>query len=257
MALLTRGRLRFRRGRQAGSPTPSHVDDRMTLLEHLEALRRVLIVSAGAWLLATLVAYTVHGQVLSFLVDRAGLPGDNAYYTSLTTPILIGLKVALYLGIVIASPVVFYQLWSFVSPGLHLHERRLVLPIVISSTIFFLVGVGFALFALPLFTKVLMSFATPQMRPLIGIDDLFGFVIAIVLAFGLVFELPVVIYVLGQLGVITSRWLYRTRIYWLIGLAVTASILTPGADPLTPMILFVPLLIFWEGTALLLKLTGK
>ncbi|HVB76729.1 MAG TPA: twin-arginine translocase subunit TatC [Candidatus Nitrosotalea sp.] len=229
----------------------------MSVIEHLEALRRVLIVSAVAVAAASIVAWFLHATVLDYLIHQAHLPQGQAYYNSLTTPFLIGLKLSLYLGLVLASPVVFQQIWWFVSPGLHLHERRLVLPLVISSSIFFLIGISFAIYALPLFTRVLLSFATPDLKPLIQIDSLLGFVIGIILAFGIVFELPVVLFMLGQLGIVSSRWLYHTRIYWIIGMAVVANVLTPGADPLTPMLLFVPLMIFWEGTVLVLRLMGR
>ncbi|MGH7862676.1 MAG: twin-arginine translocase subunit TatC [Candidatus Dormibacteraceae bacterium] len=249
MPLLTRGR-----------PRPARAPDndlRMSVIEHLEALRRVLIVIAIAVTAATIVSWFLHPVVLDFLIGRANLPRGEAYYNSLTTPFLIGLKLSLYLGLVISSPVIFQQVWWFVSPGLHIHEKRLVVPLVISSSVFFLIGISFALYALPLFTKVLFSFATPDLKPLIQIDSLLGFVIGIIIAFGFVFELPVVLYMLGRMGIVTTRWLYHTRLYWVIGMAVVANVLTPGADPLTPLLIFVPLMIFWEGTVLLLRLTGR
>ncbi len=84
-----------------------------------------------------------------------------------------------------------------------------------------------------------------------------GFILLITIAFGLVFELPVVLYTLGRLGIISSGWLYKNRAYWLIGLGLLANFMTPGADPLTPLLVFVPLYVFWEATTLLLKLTGR
>ena len=112
------------------------------------------------------------------------------------------------------------------------------------------------MFSLPLFIRVLTGFAPPDVHYLPAGDELLGFILLITIAFGLVFELPVVLYTLGLLRIITSRWLYRHRIYWVVALGLAANFMTPGADPLTPLLVFIPLYIFWEGTTLLLKLTG-
>lgn len=244
MALLTRGR------------PPRTVDDtRMSVIEHLEALRRALIIALVAWALATVLAWFFSSQAFDWLVHRANI--GQAVCLTPTCGFMLRLKVALYLGIVISAPVIFWQLWWFVSPGLHPHERRLVLPLVVATSAFFLMGVGFALFALPLMMRVLLGFLPSAVGYLPNADDLLGFVLAIVLAFGIVFELPVVLWTLGMLRIISSRWLYRHRAYWVIALGLLANVMTPGADPFTPLIVFIPLYIFWEGTALLLKLSGR
>jgi len=110
----------------------------------------------------------------------------------------------------------------------------------------------------PLIMRVLTGFASGgDLVYFPGGDELLGFIFLITIAFGLVFELPVVLWTLGMLRIISSRWLYRHRAYWLIGLGLLANFMTPGADPLTPLLVFVPLYVFWEATALLLKLTGR
>ena len=230
-------------------------ESRMTVIEHLEALRRVLIISAVAWLIATGGAFFFWKGIFEFILHRAGL--TYAIFTGPTGGIFLGLKIALYVGIVISAPVLIQQIWWFVSPGLHKHERRLILPLIIATSIFFLIGCAFALYALPLFMKILFSFAPPDLHALIIGDELLGFVLAMIIGFGLVFELPVVLYSLGLMRIINSRWLYKNRGYWLIALGVISNVLTPGVDPITPLIMFVPLYIFWEATALLLKLTGR
>ena len=244
MALLTRGRRE-----------PQTVEDsRMSIIEHLEALRRALIVSLGAWALTTIVAFFFSGRIFDFLIARAGL--KNVVFLDLTGGVILDLKVALYAGVIVAAPVILQQLWWFVSPGLHIHERRMALPMLFATVVFFYIGTAFALFALPLFVKVLTGFAPPHAQYLPGGNELLGFIMVIVVAFGIVFELPVVLYTLGRLGIISSRWLYKNRFYWVVGLGLAANLLTPGVDPFTPFILFIPLWIFWEGTALLLKLSG-
>ncbi len=254
MALLDRVLVR---GPKQGSPGPMTEADesRMTLVEHLEDLRRALLVAVLAWVVGGIISFVFWGRVIDFLIQRGGI--HSAVYTGPTGAFFIALKVAIGLGFAIAYPVLVQQAWWFVSPGLHRHERRLVLPLILATTFFFLLGVGVALFSLPLFIKILGGFAPADLHYLPFIDDYVGFILLLVIGFGLVFELPVVLFVLGMMRIIKTRWLYKNRLYWIVGLAVAANFLTPGADPLTPLIMFVPLYVFWEGTALLLKLMGR
>jgi sec-independent protein translocase protein TatC len=227
----------------------------MSVIEHLEALRRMLIISLIAWGAATIAAVFISGRVISFLVTRAGI--GHAIYLQPGGGVILQLKVALYIGLVIAAPVLIQQVWWFVSPGLHAHERRFVLPLVVATIVFFAIGVSVAMFALPLYIKVLNSLAPADVTYLPDVTELVSFVLIMVIGFGLVFELPVVLFVLGMLRIITSRWLYKRRPYWFLGLGILANFLTPGVDPVTPMIMFVPLYVFFEATALLLRLLGR
>jgi sec-independent protein translocase protein TatC len=248
MALLDRVLIRARRR------SLSVEDSRMSLVEHLEALRRVLIVSFLAWIAATVISFFFWQPVFGFLLHLAHL--NTVYFPNPTGAFMLGLKIAIYMGIVISSPVIIQQIWWFVSPGLHRHERRLVGPLILATMVFFLIGMGFALFSLNLILSVLSRFAPKDVVYFPFADDLLSFILALIIGFGIVFELPVILYVLGLLRIISTRWLYRNRAYWYLGLGLLANLLTPGADPLTPLIMFIPLLIFWEGTALLLKITG-
>lgn len=248
MALLIRGR------RSSAARDP---EARMSIVEHLEDLRRALIIALIGWLAVTIVAFIFWKQILEFLIYRAGLQKTGLIFLAPTGAFMIGLKIAFVVGLVGAAPIIFWQLWWFISPGLHVHEKRLILPLIGATSFFFLVGISFSLYALQLIMRVLTSFAPPDLRYLPDGNELLGFILLITLAFGMVFELPVVLYTLGRLGIISSKWLYRNRAYWVIGLGILANFMTPGADPLTPLLVFIPLMIFWEGTALLLKLTGR
>jgi len=227
----------------------------MSVIEHLEALRRMLIISLIAWGVATIAAVFIAHYVITFVITRAGI--GHAIYLQPGGVVLLQLKVALYIGLVLAAPVLIQQIWWFVSPGLHAHERRFVMPLVIATIIFFAFGVGVAMFALPIYIKILGSLAPADVSYLPDISELVSFVLIMTIGFGLVFELPVVLFVLGMVRIISSRWLYKRRPYWFLALAIVANFLTPGVDPLTPMIMFVPLYIFFEATALLLKLLGR
>lgn len=230
-------------------------EERMSVIEHLEALRRVLIVSFAAWIIATAVAFLIAGRVIGLLVSRAGV--GHAIVLGPATGVFLELKVAMYIGIVLAAPVVIQQIWWFVSPGLHPHERRFVLPLVIATIFFFICGVAVAIYAMPLYLRILSSFLPPGVTYLPDLSQLISFVLLMVIGFGLVFELPVVLFVLGMLRIISSKWLHKNRPWWILGLGLVANFLTPGVDPVTPLIMFIPLYLFYEGTALLLKLLGR
>ena len=144
------------------------------------------------------------------------------------------------------------------SPGLHMHEKRVVLPMIIATSFFFVLGVGFCFYSLPLILHVLNGFAPTGVLNYLPIGDEFiGFLLGLCIAFGVVFELPVILWTLGMLRIISSRWLWKNRLYWILGLGLLSNLMTPGADPLTPLIVFVPLVTFWGGVTLLLRFTGR
>ena len=227
----------------------------MSVIEHLEALRRALIISLIAWAVTTIASFFIAGKVIGYLVTRAGI--GHAYYFGPTGGVILQLQVALYIGLVVAAPVVIQQIWWFVSPGLHKHERRFIVPLIVATIVFFAIGVGVAIFALPLYIHVLNSLAPPNTTYFADISELVGFLLIMIIGFGIVFELPVVLFMLGMIRVISSRWLYKNRVWWFLGLGLVANFLTPGVDPFTPLIMFVPLYVFFEGTALLLKLMKR
>jgi len=188
-------------------------------------------------------------------VGRAGI--GHAIYLAPAGGVLLEVKVAVYIGVVLAAPVVIQQVWWFVSPGLHPHERRFILPLVVATIIFFAIGVSVAVFALPIYIKVLNSFAPSGVTYLPDVTAFVSFVLLMVIGFGLVFELPVVLFVLGMMRIVSSRWLWKNRPWWFLGLGILANVLTPGTDPVTPLIMFIPLYIFYEGVALLLRLLKR
>src|SRR5260370_22159829 len=184
MALLNRV---LQRGPRATAPVE---EKRMSVIEHLEALRRMLIISLIAWGVATIAAVLVARDVISFLITRAGI--GHAIYLQPGGGVLLQLKVALYIGVVLAAPVIIQQVWWFVSPGLHAHERRFVLPLVLATIFFFAVRGSVSSFAPPLYLKILGSLAPAHLHCLPAITELVSFVLIMVIGFGLVFELPVV-----------------------------------------------------------------
>lgn len=246
----------LQRALQRGPGPTADVDDvRMSILEHLEALRRALIISLLGWAGCTAVAFAFWGRIADFLIHRARL--DHLVFTTPTGAVGLGLKIAMVVGVALSAPIWIQQTWWFVSPGLHRHERRLIGPLVIATVAFFAIGIGFALFALPLFMTVLRGFAPRDLSYLPVGEDFINFVLFLVLGFGLVFEMPVIVFVLGLMRIVSTSWLYANRFYWVIGLGILSNLMTPGVDVITPLFMWVPLWVLWEATALLLKVMGR
>lgn len=227
----------------------------MSVIEHLEALRRALIVMVIAVAVGTAAGWFLWPPALMYIEHQTHI-GNVKVFTP-AGAFFLHFKGALYIGIVLAVPVIVQQVWTFVAPGLYLTERRLFGPLVLFTVLFFYMGVGFASVSVPLIVQLVTRFATQGVDYLPEGDALLSFILALVVGFGVIFELPVVLYVLGRIGIISSRWMWRTRPYWIIGLGLVANLLMPGSDPFTPLLMMVPLYVFYEGTALLLRLTGR
>ncbi|MEZ5359473.1 MAG: twin-arginine translocase subunit TatC [Candidatus Zixiibacteriota bacterium] len=227
----------------------------MTFLDHLEELRRRMIKSMIVVILFAAVAY----YFSPFLVDAMSKPLTDVgvFFKAPQEAFITHIKVAFFAGAIAAIPVVFYQIWMFIGPGLLKSEIKIVIPIVISSTIFFAIGGGFCFFfVIPLAIKFLLGFATDNMKPMIMIGDYISFVGALVLAFGIVFELPVASFILGRLGVIDHKMLSKGRRYAIVGIFVLAAFLTPP-DVVSQVLLACPLYLLYELSILVVWLTGK
>lgn len=238
--------------------TQDHEAATMTVIQHLEDLRRALTIAAVAWLLCSVACWFVSGEILRFLLVRSGLQ-HSFIYLDPTGGFTLRLRISIYAGTLAASPIIFWQLWWFLSPGLHASEKRVVLPLIAATTTFFLLGVGLCFYALPLILRVLGGFAPVDVLQFLpGADAFLSFLLGLCLAFGLVFQLPVVLWMLGMMGIVTSGWLWKNRFYWVSGLGLLANFMTPGGDPLvTPLVVFVPLVVFYLGSTLLLRVSGR
>jgi sec-independent protein translocase protein TatC len=244
-----------------GKPPLAVVDDdkRMTIVEHLEELRRVLIVSLGAWLVTTVVAFVFHDQVLRILehplVDVLGKGNHLSripIVTSPTEPLTIPIKVSAAVGFVGALPIVLWQVWSFVSPGLRPVERRFAGPFIASSLVLFGMGGTFAYFVMPIGLNFLAGFLGGNANFLPDLNAYLSFFTLLIIIFGVTFELPVVVVLLGVVGIVSSRRLRRMRKGIWVGIIFASFLVTPGADPFTPTALLVPLIVLFEASVLVL-----
>jgi len=233
---------------------PTRVSD-LPFLDHVEELRWRLIKSIVAIALTSIASFAV----ASYLYEWITVPlGDvKLHFTEVTGSFYAYLKLAMYAGVVVASPIVFYQLWSFISPGLYSHEKRMIIPMVFFSTILFLIGGGFCFFVvLPFAIKFLLSYGQEVMTPIITINSYISFAGMLVLAFGIAFELPVVGYFLGKMGIVSSKFLGKIRPYAVVVFLVFSAILTPP-DVISQLLLAGPLMLLYEITIILVKVTGK
>ena len=233
---------------------------RMTVVEHLAELRRVLIVSLAAWLAGSIVAFVFNGFVLGLLLRPLKLvlghlhtivPG--AIFTSPTEGLSVPIKIATIIGFILALPVILWQVWSFVSPGLRPIERRFAGPFIGSAILLFGVGGAFAYFVMPLGLGFLAGFLGGNAIYFPDINQYLSFLLLLVVIFGVTFELPVVLVLLGALRIISSSWLRQRRKVAIVLIIAAAAIVTPGADPFTPTALAVPLILLYEASILVLS----
>ena len=243
------------------TPPPATVEDekRMTIVEHLEELRRVLIVSLVAWTATTIAAFAFNGRVLGILehplkdvLGKGNHLSTLPIVTSPTEPITIPLKVSAAVGFIGALPIIVWQIWTFVSPGLRPVERRFAGPFIASSLALFAMGGAFAYFVMPIGLNFLACFLGNNATFLPDLNAYLSFFTLLIVIFGVTFELPVVIVLLGMLGIVSSRKLRGWRKGIWVGIIFAAFIVTPGADPFTPTALLIPLIVLFEASVLVL-----
>lgn len=234
----------------------------MTVVEHLDELRRRLIISLVAVGLGSIAGFVFYRPILDFLQQPyrdavESLPDTittDLIVTTPTEPFLAFIKIGMFTGFLIALPVLLYQVWRFITPGLTHRERRMAIPFVLSSLVLFAGGTVFAFSILPRGLSFLFSFGGDNLVPLLTIDRYLSFLFFLILAFGLSFELPLVLLFLVGVRVVTSQQLRRWRRYALLGTAVFAAVATPTQDPYTMLLMAVPLYLLYEGAILIARL---
>jgi sec-independent protein translocase protein TatC len=183
--------------------------------------------------------------------------GGSLIFTSVAEAFFTYMKVAFISGLILASPFVLYQIWAFVAPGLYRHEKKYVIPFVLAGSFFFAIGILFAYYvALPVGFKFLLGFATDFIKPLPSMKEYLSFSIKFLLAFGLVFEFPVVLVLLARIGVVDAKTLARQRKYAILLIFIFAAVLTPP-DIISQVIVALPMIGLYELSILLSKIFGK
>jgi len=236
------------------------VEEKQSFLEHLEELRRRLINSLIAVGLCFIVCYIFSEEIFSFLtipLRKTLPPGATMIFTNLPEAFFTYLKLSFLSAIFLASPYILYQAWLFVAPALYSHEKRYVVPFVLSATFFFIAGAAFGYFVVfPFGFKFFLGFATDFIRPAPKIKEYLSLAFTLLLAFGLVFELPVFIFFLSRMGVVDYKMLARNRRYAILIIFVAAAIFTPP-DVITQLMMAGPLLLLFELSIWVAKIFGR
>ncbi|MBU0740870.1 twin-arginine translocase subunit TatC [bacterium] len=220
----------------------------MTLLDHLEELRTALIQSLIAVGLAAIGCWFLSRPLLDLLVAPLTASGNLVYFNQPVEAFLTRMKLAVVCGIFVVLPFVLLRAYRFVLPGLYEKERKAVTPLLVASVGLFYAGVAFAyLVLIPKVMAFMLDYATTYMQPLIGIGPYFSFVARLCLAFGLVFELPLVILLLSSLGLVNPRALWRGWRYALVAIVVMSALLTPP-DVFSQLVMAGPVMLLYLGS---------
>jgi sec-independent protein translocase protein TatC len=261
-------------GQPALPPSPDpreYVGEEMTLFEHLRELRDRLFRSAIAVVIGFVVGFVFRNPVFDLLIEpycelpstlRAGSSVFNAksctlIFTDVMGAFFISLKAAAVIAIVIAGPVVAYQIWRFITPGLRPVERRYALPFIVASAVLFAGGAVFAYYTLPMGLKVLLSFAGENVVSLMDANRYLGFLLSTTLGFGLAFQFPLILLALVLGGVVGVDGMRKHRRHAIFGVFVASAVITPQTDPVSMTLLALPLLLMYEGCLVVAKIVER
>ena len=238
----------------------SEEESKLPFTTHLEELRRRLIYAVVAIVLGAIIAFLFAKQLFYFLAQPLVkiLPANQPMiFTALTEAFFTYFKVALLAGFFLASPVVFYQLWKFIAPGLYEHEKKFVIPFVIFATLFFILGGAFAYYIVfPFGFKFFLGFSTDYLKLLPKMSEYFSLSLKLIFAFGIVFEMPVITFFLAKMGVVNGEMLSSKRRYAIVLVFVVAALLTPP-DVGTQLLMAGPLILLYEVSVWVARIFGR
>ncbi len=231
----------------------------MSFLEHLEELRWRLVYAIIGIAAGTIIAWIFKDFLVDTILLRPAVKSNmNLQNLRPFGQLFLYLQVAMIAGFILSIPNVFYQFWQFISPALKKGERRYISVIVAFSTFNFIVGIVFAYYVmLPITLKFAESFGTQAIENNFAIDEYFSIIISVMLAAGFVFELPMLSFFLSKLGILTPGFMRKYRRHALVVILIAAAILTPGADPVAQILLAIPLVLLYEISIFVSKLSQK
>lgn len=240
------------------APPPDH-EAAMSLVDHLAELRRRLTISLLALAVGAVIGFLLYDRVLEFLVDpycdvKRSREPDASCRLVVTDPMesfSIRLKLSAYLGLVFASPVVLWQVWRFITPGLYENEKRYAIPFVFSSIVLFLGGAALAIWTFPRTLEFFATFGGSELELLYTPGKYLGLLTMMMLIFGLGFEFPVILVFLQLAGVLRWQTLAKFRRYAIVGIVVVDAIITPSGDPITLLAMSIPMILFYEAAILI------
>lgn len=265
----------------AGSAEPEPDDDRhiqltdpdaesqdedgakMSFLDHLDELRKRLIACVWGLVVGCAIAFLFVQRIQNFIWmplfrDLHSANGAKFMYTTGFEPFMLTMKIGALAGLLVALPFVVYQLWLFISPGLYSHEKKLAVPFVLFCTLFFLLGAAFSHYAaFPWTWKFFLGWETEYMEFRPSIDDVFGLYVKMMLGFGLIFQMPMIVFFLARIGVITAKLMVRYAKYAVLVIFIVAAVVSPGTDVVSQCLMAFPMLALYAISVLVAWMFGK
>lgn len=237
-------------------------DEQLPFTSHLEELRKRLMISMGAWLVGFIACYSFAEKLFFYISEpvRQALPeGSSLVFINATEPFFTYLKIAAVAGALLALPVIFWQIWAFVAPGLYSHEKYFAVPFVFASCLCFACGTYFGFFyVFPKVFSFLISFGTSVggVNAMLSMGAYLTLSTRLLLAFGLVFELPVIIFFLARMGVVDYKWLAKQRKFALLVAFIVGAVLTPP-DVFSQTAVALPFIVLYEVGIIVARFFGK
>jgi sec-independent protein translocase protein TatC len=229
----------------------------VTLIDHFVELRTRLFIALGAWVVGACAAFYFRFALLDWL--QAPLPDDiTLVATGILEPFSVTMKITAFFGLALASPIIIGQIWGFIAPGLYREERRWAIPFVLLTVLAFIGGIVFAYYAiLPLALPIIVGFLAGQIELLPRIGDYISKVLLYMAVFGIIFEMPIVSFLLARLGIIQAAMLTKVRRYSIVVACILAALITPTADPINFALVAVPLVILYEVSIIVVRISQR
>jgi sec-independent protein translocase protein TatC len=236
----------------------ARVDDKMPFMEHLGELRVRIMRSLIALLIGLGIAFPFSQTVVDWLAKPIQKSGNTLVFLAVTEAFWVQMKVALFLGLFIAAPGILWQVWRFVEPGLHVHERRYAGPFVVIGSLLFIAGGAFSLLVVtPSAVAFMLSYARPGLQPMISIGSYVDFLLKFTLGFGAVFEVPLAITIAARLGLVTPKQLAKNRKYAILGAFIAGAVLTPTPDMINQSLMAGPIIVLYEIGIISARIFGR
>ncbi len=230
----------------------------MPFMEHLGELRVRIMRAMYGLLAGTVIALPFSERIVDWLARPITRLGYELVFTAPAEAFWVQMKVGLIAGVFVAAPVILWQVWAFIAPGLHGHEKKYAVPFVLIGSVMFLAGGAFSLFVVtPYALTFLLSYARPGLKPMITIQNHIDFLLKFTLAFGAVFELPLALTLLARMGVVNARMLAKNRKYAILGAFVAGAVLTPTPDAFNQALMAGPLIILYEVGIVCARIFGR
>jgi sec-independent protein translocase protein TatC len=229
-------------------PDEDPAEGRMTFLEHLDELRKRITHAVGGLLVGFILSFAFINRITEFIYARLTqqIPGGKLIFTEPGEAFFLMIKMAALTGVLIASPYIMLQVWFFIAPGLYAKEKRLAIPFVVSSSALFIAGAAFSHYIVfPTAWTFFASFSNEYIEFTPRIDPVFGMYVKLILALGFTFQLPVLMFVLARLGIVTAGWLARNFKYAVLLIFITAAVVTPDGSPVTLFLVGGPMVVLY------------